>query len=300
MLSIIISTWNCLSQIEKCLESLEVQDYRDFEVVCIDQNSTDGTWEYLQRSRFTYPLRHCKATMPTWTMANELGIKMAHGDWLGISNPDIIFPPASLRMLASSFNSYIVEHPIIGCKLVSPIGQEGHPMKRLDTASIFFVASHRTLGTWLDRKLFHRFFQKRFIASNSSTGYVQHLQMSFFLIHRDTVEKTGLWDSRYRWAVADSDLLRKAEAKGVKQLYLHSIQLIHEGEFSRRTSSKALYDYEYAYGYKLYSSIWKLYGLPFLFLLDTLVAPLLAVAAGEDNIRSQIHCSAAKIKGLLT
>jgi glycosyltransferase involved in cell wall biosynthesis len=41
--SVIIPTWNKRDLLEQCLDSLLRQTYRDFEVVIVDNNSTDGT-----------------------------------------------------------------------------------------------------------------------------------------------------------------------------------------------------------------------------------------------------------------
>src|SRR5438309_526570 len=47
-LSIVLTTWNSLSHIRKCLESILSLDMSEVETIVVDSNSTDGTKEYLE------------------------------------------------------------------------------------------------------------------------------------------------------------------------------------------------------------------------------------------------------------
>ncbi len=49
MVSITIVTWNSAQYLEECFASIEQQDYRDLEVIIVDNASTDGTREILRR-----------------------------------------------------------------------------------------------------------------------------------------------------------------------------------------------------------------------------------------------------------
>lgn len=41
---IIVSGWNCEPYVKECIESIKAQTYKDFDVVIIDDASTDNTW----------------------------------------------------------------------------------------------------------------------------------------------------------------------------------------------------------------------------------------------------------------
>ena len=47
MVSVLIVTWNSAQYLHECLASIDSQEYRDLEVVIIDNASTDGTAEFL-------------------------------------------------------------------------------------------------------------------------------------------------------------------------------------------------------------------------------------------------------------
>jgi hypothetical protein len=92
---------------------------------------------------------------------------MAKGGWIAVSNPDIVFLPGSLERLAIWAGS-IDEDNLLGCHLLSPDGLDVYPLGKLTLANIFHVASHRTLGTFLDRKLWRRYFERQFIRRTDS------------------------------------------------------------------------------------------------------------------------------------
>ena len=47
--SILVATWNCAPQLGEFLQSLAAQDWSDWELLLLDNASTDGTAELVQR-----------------------------------------------------------------------------------------------------------------------------------------------------------------------------------------------------------------------------------------------------------
>jgi glycosyltransferase involved in cell wall biosynthesis len=56
---IIITNYNAVKYINKCLDSAVAQDYPNFDVVVVDDCSTDGTWDIIQQYK-VYSIRHKK------------------------------------------------------------------------------------------------------------------------------------------------------------------------------------------------------------------------------------------------
>lgn len=56
MVSVIIPCFNGFRYMERCLSALERQTHRDFEVVIVDDGSTDGSFEALERYKNSSPL----------------------------------------------------------------------------------------------------------------------------------------------------------------------------------------------------------------------------------------------------
>jgi GT2 family glycosyltransferase len=301
MISIIISTWNCRRQIQRCLLSLAQQNYLDWEVIVVDQASTDGTLEWLKSFQWPHLRLLWYTSKATWAEANETGLAYARGDWIAFSNPDIVFLNGSLRKLADWSAQYSGQKPILGCHLLTPKGESVNPLGKLTTSTIFHVSSGLRLGRFIDKKLLRLYFERQFIKRIREPGVYKmgHINASFFMVHRETINSVGLWGESYRWAVADSDFFEKARRLGHEQLYNHDIRLIHEGEHSKKNMTRPEVEFEYAQGYSLYAKRWGLHLLRPLYVLDSLVAPFLAVWANADTFRNQIRCSAAKMRGLV-
>lgn len=79
VISIIIPTFNNLPLLKKCIASIEKQTFKDFEVLIMDGNSTDGTQDYLKtlETPFFY-----KSEPDTGIYdAMNKGIQLAKGEW---------------------------------------------------------------------------------------------------------------------------------------------------------------------------------------------------------------------------
>ena len=50
-ISVIIPVYNCERYLERCLDSVFSQDYSNYEVICIDDGSSDGSAEIIKKYR---------------------------------------------------------------------------------------------------------------------------------------------------------------------------------------------------------------------------------------------------------
>lgn len=83
-LSIVIPMYNTEEHIIKCLKSLKNQTVKDFEVIVIDDGSTDGSYEkvkaYLEKTDLTYKI--IKQNNKGQSAARNVGIKTATAEYL--------------------------------------------------------------------------------------------------------------------------------------------------------------------------------------------------------------------------
>jgi hypothetical protein len=101
--SIIVAARNEERQIEVALQSLLELDYPDFEVVVVDDRSTDGTPAILDRLSALHPrLRviHVDRLPEGWLgkcHALSLGARSAAGEYFLFTDADVVFRPTALR-----------------------------------------------------------------------------------------------------------------------------------------------------------------------------------------------------------
>lgn len=102
LVSIIIVNYNGKPHLEKCLESLLKIQNKNYEIIIIDNNSTDGSIEFLESK---YPQIIIKKLEKNLGFAypNNLGSKIANGKFLLFLNNDTIATSTFLDHLLSVF-----------------------------------------------------------------------------------------------------------------------------------------------------------------------------------------------------
>lgn len=110
--SIIVPMRNEERNAERCIGSLMNQDYPSYEIIVVDDMSTDGTPRILESLSGKYPNLKVVIGSPTpqgWVGKNHAlwqGVQRARGDWLLFVDADTCLEPYTLR----SALSYAEEH----------------------------------------------------------------------------------------------------------------------------------------------------------------------------------------------
>src|ERR1700676_3628629 len=98
--SVIIPVFNAARTIEQAIESVRAQSFTDFEIVAVDDGSTDGSIEILRRCG--YPARVLQQKNHGPSAARNLGIANSTGEYLGFLDADDWWKPELLaRMVAA-------------------------------------------------------------------------------------------------------------------------------------------------------------------------------------------------------
>jgi len=103
MISIIIPTYNCAKYLRKCLESLKLQTFKDYEIIVVDDGSTDKTAEVIEDFYLTYIYQpHQNANV-----ARNLGYKNADEDrpYVIFCDADCVYKPNFLMELYRGLES---------------------------------------------------------------------------------------------------------------------------------------------------------------------------------------------------
>lgn len=109
-ISVVIATVNCESLLEKHLPLILEQEYPDFEVIVVDDNSKDDTKELLKRLSERYPHLYSTFTSDSIRyishkkLSTMLGIKAAKKEWIVFTEPDCY--PTSRQWLANLANHF--------------------------------------------------------------------------------------------------------------------------------------------------------------------------------------------------
>ncbi len=105
LVSVIIPVFNGEKFIKEALESVYAQSYKNFEVICVDDGSTDGSSEIIKRFRpsLIYQFQVNKGQ----SAARNAGIHLSHGDLIAFIDQDDIWLPDKLKLQVN----YLLDHP---------------------------------------------------------------------------------------------------------------------------------------------------------------------------------------------
>lgn len=102
LISVIIPCYNVEQYIEECLLSIYSQSYSPLEVICVDNNSTDGTKAVLERLKQQYPdLMVTEELKAGANAARNKGLSLAKGEWVQFLDADDLLLPGKLAHQAA-------------------------------------------------------------------------------------------------------------------------------------------------------------------------------------------------------
>lgn len=102
--SVIIVNWNGEALLRECLESLRRQTYRHFEVILVDNASTDGSVEFIQQQFPEAKLIRLEQNRG-FAGGNIEGLRVAKGDYIALLNNDAVVEASWLAELVAVMNA---------------------------------------------------------------------------------------------------------------------------------------------------------------------------------------------------
>lgn len=113
--SVVVPVHNGAGCIERCLESIEAQTFQDFEVVCVDDGSTDGTLGVLEDLRVRWNnVRVLAKNCGGVSSARNRGMEEARGRYLLFVDADDAIDPNLLEEALSTAKTTDAQMTIFG------------------------------------------------------------------------------------------------------------------------------------------------------------------------------------------
>jgi GT2 family glycosyltransferase len=98
--SVVIPSWNCLGDLTACVESVRAQGAVDVELLVVDNGSTDGTTELLEREGIEHVALSGNVG---FAGAVNLGVARTSSPLVMVLNADTVLEPDCLERLAAGF-----------------------------------------------------------------------------------------------------------------------------------------------------------------------------------------------------
>ncbi|THU41950.1 glycosyltransferase family 2 protein [Niastella caeni] len=242
LLTVIIVNYNvkyfleqCLCSVRKAIGEMTVATgERNVEVYVIDNNSTDGSIEYLQ-NRFPFVQFIKNSVNQGFSKANNQGIQKAKGKYILFLNPDTILPEDAFTKCIAFMES-TADAGALGVPMIDGTGQYLKESKRGFPSLWVSFCKMSGLTRWFPTsKLFARYYLGHL--NNQETNKVDILSGAFMMVQKAVLDKTGGFDEQFFMYGEDIDLSYRLQQSGHQNYYFSDCTIIHfKGESTRKDS----------------------------------------------------------------
>lgn len=226
-LSISIVNWNTKNHLKRCLDSIYENNYKDFEVFVVDNNSNDGSSEMV-KNNFPKVNLITNAKNIGFAKANNQAIKLSHEKYILILNPDIFL----FKNTISKMIDFMEENPpagAIGIKLLDENGSElkkGYFRKYPSIPQLIFFYTIFENISLKNRWLRNRYWE---LVDTSRIMEIQQIPGACLLLRRKVIEEIGAFDERFHLFFEDVDLCYRIKKSGWKIFFVPETEAIHIG-----------------------------------------------------------------------
>ena len=217
--SIIIANWNGGNIYEKCLYSLSKINYPNWELIVVDNGSTDGTTELSLNPKFKIKSSKLikNKTNLGFAPANNQGYKASSGQYLLLLNNDTLVDPDFLDVLVAKMET----EKDLG--VIQPKIRIMDNPEYLDNAGSFITR----IGF-----LYHWGFMQRDGQEFNKECEVFTTKGACMLIRKSLVDEIGLFDSDFMSYFEESDFCWRVWLTGKRVLFYPQTQIFHKVGFT--------------------------------------------------------------------
>ena len=215
---IIVLNWNGKEVLEECLQSIEKLDYPNYEVIVVDNGSTDGSQDMV-KNKFSYDHLIENGMNLGWGGGMNVGVEYAmnkDANYAFILDNDIIVDEHCLSELVKAAESS-QDIGIAGPKILF----YHEPNK------IWYIGGAIDLKKGRNPQIAHGEIDKGQYDKKREIDYT-----GIFLLKRCVIEKEGAFDTRFFVYYEDADYCLRAQRAGFKICYIPKAKVWHKVEAS--------------------------------------------------------------------
>jgi len=220
-LSIIIPNWNGQKFLKTCLDSIYHQSYKNFEIILVDNGSSDDSIPFLEKN---YPeVRTIKLPKNLgFSPAVNIGIREAKGDYIFLLNNDTELADDFLIEMKKA----ILENPEVGFFASKMLDFKDHTI--IDTVGDRMTWSGRSYKLGMLEKDSPK-YQTPYLIFGACGGAAVY--------QKEMLDKIGLLDEDFFAYLEDIDLDFRAQLSGYKCLFVPEAKVFHIGSATSSTIS---------------------------------------------------------------
>jgi GT2 family glycosyltransferase len=209
--SVIVLSWNGMGDLRECLDAVRSQDFIDFEIIVVDNGSTDGSADFVASHYPDVRLIRNERNLG-FAAGNNQGLRVGTGDVLVLLNQDTAVQAGWLKALVKA----VVSDPtcgIAGGKALYPDGRIQHAGGYVD---------ERGCGS-------HYGYRQRDEGQFEQVQDVDYVTGATLAISREAFEVIGGLDEGFgRAYYEDVDWCYRAKGAGFRVVYTPHAVLVHK------------------------------------------------------------------------
>lgn len=232
LVSVLIVNWNSEDNLRDCLESLYKINYQNYEVVLVDNASTDGSVEFVRKNFPKVKLTQAKRNLG-FAGGNNLGLKNCKGKYVLFLNNDTIVTKEFLNDLVDIIENDLTISVIQPTILFHRPGTELH--EKINSVGSFLLKSGF---------LYHLDYGKKFQKEKYEDIYeIFTAYGACFLAKKVTIDKIGLFDERYFAYFEETDFSHRVWLNGGRVVIYTKALIYHKGGKTSEKLPSALIQY---------------------------------------------------------
>src|SRR5271166_3923672 len=213
MVSVTIVTWNSAQYLAECFASLDRQDYREIDVIIVDNASSDDTRALLDhvasRWRVIYNDRNVG-----FAAGQNQAIRASGGEWVLCLNPDVVLSPDFISRLVAAGEEHPDAGSVCGKLLRWDPAAAQHKTDIIDSTGIYFTRNMRHLDRGAEERDRGQYDRAQYVFGASGAAA---------MFRRDFIEDVSVdgefFDEEFFAFREDGDLAWRAQVMGWKCLY---------------------------------------------------------------------------------
>jgi len=213
LVSVIIVNFNGKKHLEKCLDSLIKIDYQNYEVVLVDNNSTDESVEFVKKEYPSITIIKLNANYG-FAEPNNIGAKNAKGDFFLFLNNDTVVNPNFISVMVNQLKK---DSKIAICQslLLKPNGNVDSSGDFIDTLGRSYSSKEKV----------------------SEVKKILNARGASMMVRKDAFWDLGGFDKHFFVSFEDVDLGWRAWIWGYKVVLLPDSIVYHTGSQTTKQSS---------------------------------------------------------------
>lgn len=231
LVSVIIVNWNGKEVLKDCLESLQSLKYPEWELILVDNGSTDGSDQLVNQ----FKLKAKRVEIITnnsnvgFAKANNQGFEKSKGKYILFLNNDTKVTPEFLDLMVKKMETE---------KEIGAMQPKIHILdnpKYLDNAGTFLTSTGFLEHWGYMQKDSKEFDQEKIIFSAKG---------ACLLTRREIIQKIGLFDDIFGSYFEESDFCWRVWLSGWKVLYYPKAKIYHKVGFTSKKMSQIQVNYD--------------------------------------------------------